>query len=238
MESRKRVAAGNRFVQCSPLNKGPSGEISTPSYGDGNCLCLVLLPSRSLGLVDCPLRSLLLLFDVLQFLLHILRLVKCDASMMTLSAHAPRLWGMHIYKGCSRGQATVKCRRENPPLRVLERARGTRATCTEATLLRKVICFWRMRVRAIWACASTTETTCDSVLRRPSSGGWDWGVSCACDRVFDSRADMRLDAVLVLAILAFLARFSTKYNAALSSSDGRGMRIPALRVSALDSEFT
>jgi hypothetical protein len=133
----------------------------------------------------------------------------------------------------------VKRRRENPPLWVLERASGTRATCTEATLLREMICLWRMRVRAIWACASTTETTCDGVLRRPrSGGGWDWGVSCACDRVFDSRAYMRLDTVFVLAILALLARLGAKHNTALSSSDRRRVGIPALRVGALNSEFT
>lgn len=96
-----------------------------------------------------------------------------------------------------------------------------------------------MRVRAIRACASTTEATCNGVLRRPSSGGgWDGGVSCACDRVFDSRADMRLDTVLVFAIIALLARLGAKYNTALSSSDRRWVGIPALRVSALDSEFT
>lgn len=158
--------------------------------------------------------------------------------MMTLSTHTSRLWRLHVYEGCSRRQATVKRRRENPPFWVLERARSACAPCAKATLLRKVICLWRMRVRAIWACASSTETTCDGVLRRPSTGGRDWRVSCTCDRAFDSRADMRLNTVLVFAIFALLARISTKYNAALSSSDRRRVRIPALRVSTLDPKFT
>lgn len=134
----------------------------------------------------------------------------------------------------------MECRREDPAIRVLEGARGARATCTEAALLRKVICLCRMLVRAIWACASSTETTCDGVLRRPISGGWCycWGMSRACTRVNDSGADVRLDAVLVFAILALLARLGTEYNAALSSSNRRRVGIPALRVSALNSEFT
>lgn len=59
----------------------------------------------------------------------------------------------------------------------------------------------------------------------------------AC-RIIDGGTDMRLDTVFVFAILAFVARLCTEYNAALRGSDGRWVGIPALRVSALGTELT
>lgn len=100
MKGRKKEGARNlqscgiRFVHRPPLNKGRA--ISPRSYGDGDCLRLFLLPSRSLGLVNRLLRNLLLLLDVFKLLLHILRLVKCDASVMAVGAHTPCLWRLHI----------------------------------------------------------------------------------------------------------------------------------------------
>ena len=50
-------------------------------------------------------------------------------------------------------------------------------------------------------------------------------------------ADVRLDAVLVFAILAVFARVVAQYDTALRSSHGRRVRIPADRVGALEAKF-